>query len=315
MRKNKGRHKILGKLLWGGLLVTLILGSLGWVYRSNWLAGSIAVELAKMGSIDHNVEVKAIFANEEYLIQAPASGKVELLGKDGQRFRRGETVALIHPEGATPGTTSKAIAAQVTAPVGGLLFQKVDGLESMFTPQSLLDMDLAKILEQKENPQPQNDIVQAGAPLGKVVNNLIPTEAFVELKLTTDLSVGKTIKFNLEGQMQNAKILRKSDQPQGIVVRFNQYLEGTANQRIKNVNWISRPSVSGVVIPKSALFTKGEEQGVYVVQEGIFQYRKVKVLDENDTLVCVENLPEGISVVKNPRSGIESLTANVKIPF
>lgn len=302
------------RLFWGGLLVTLIFCSLGWVYRSNWMTGSIEVELAQTGGIEHSEPVKAVFANEEYLIQAPVSGKVELLGKDGQRFRRGENVALIHPEGAAPGTISKELAAKVNAPRGGLFFQKVDGLESTVTPQSLLEMDLAKIVEQKGNSQAQSDIVQAGAPMGKMVNNLIPTEAFVELNPSADLSVGKTIKLNLNGQVQSAKIMRKSDDPQGIVVRFNQYLDGTVNSRIQDVKWISRPPISGIVIPKSALITKGEELGVYVVQEGIFQYRKVKVLDENDTLICVENLPSGIPVVKNPRAGIEGLSANVKIP-
>lgn len=311
MRKKKARHTILKRVLWGAFFTVLLLSSLGWVYRSNWLNGSIEVELAKTGSIDHNIKVKAIFANEESVIQAPASGKVEFQGKDGQRFRRGETIALIHPEGAA----SQQVLAQVNAPIGGLFFQEVDGLEDVFTPKSLSDMDLTKILEQKENPQHQNDIVQAGAPLGKLVNNLLPTEAFVELDQIEDLNVGKMTKFNLNGQVQSAKILRKSDQPKGIVIRFNQYIEGTANQRNQDINWISRPSVDGVVIPKSSLFTKGEEQGVYVVQDGIFQYRKVKVLDENDTLACVENLPNGIPVVKNPRSGIEGLTANVKIPY
>lgn len=313
MKTNKGQRRV-GRLLWSGFLMVLILGSLGWVYRSNWMTGSLEVELAQMGNIEHTVEVKAVFANEEFLIQAPASGKVELQGKDGQRFRRGETVALLHPEGAAPGIISNQRSVPVSASVSGLFFQEVDGLENMVTPQNLLVMDLGKVLEQKENTPTGNTVIQVGTPLGKMVNNLSPTEAFIELKPTPDLSVGKSMKFSIEGQVQNAKILRKSDNPEGVVVRFSQYIEGTANHRFQNICWISRPSVSGVVIPKSALWTKGEEQGVYVVLEGIIQFRKVKVLDENDTLICVENLPHGIPVVKNPRSGIEGLTSRVKIP-
>jgi putative membrane fusion protein len=310
------------RLFWGSLLLILIGCSLGWVYRANWMSNSIEVEPAQIGTIDHFVPVKAVFANEEYVIQAPASGKVEFLGKEGQRFRRGESVALIHPDGASPGTNAGQQSTYVSIPIGGLFFPKVDGLESVLTPQTLQEMDLAKILEQQGSLQDQSDLVQAGAPLGKVVNNLTPTVAFVEVKPTEDLSVGKTIKFNLKGEVESAKILRKSDNPPGLIVRFNQYLEGTVSERIQEVNWVERPSASGVIIPKSSLFTKGEEQGVYVVQEGIFQFRKVKVLDENDTLVCVEKskegdktegLPQGIPVIKNPRTGIEGLTAKVKI--
>lgn len=313
MRK-RSKHTRAASMLWGSLLVALILFSLGWVYRANWITGSLEVETAQTGSIDHYVTVKAIFANEEYVIQSPASGKVELLGKEGQRFRLGETVAQIHPEGAAPGSNTHRQTVQVSMPKGGLFFQKVDGLESVLTPESLVNMDLARILEQQENSETPKDIVQAGAPLGKVVNNLSPTVAFVEAEPSKDLSVGKTIKFKLDDQIRTGKILRVSDNPKGIVVRFNQYLEGTVNNRIQNVQWITKPSETGIVIPKSALFTKGEELGVYVVQEGILQFRKVNVIDENDSLVCVNNLPQGIPIVKNPRPGIEGLTANVKIP-
>lgn len=322
MREKRKRKKLNG-LLFSGLLIILIASSLGWVYRANLMGNSLEVETAQVGSIDHFVEVKAIFANEEYVIQAPTSGKVEFLGKEGQRFRRGEAVARIYPEGASPGTNLSRQPVQVSLPKGGLFFHEVDGLESVLTPQSLLQMDLTKILEQQGNQQAQNELIQAGNSLGKIVNNLIPTEAFVEVQPTAELAVGKTIKFNLKGQVERAKILRKSDNPQGVVVQFEQYLEGTETTRIQEVNWIARPSVSGVIIPKSALFTKGEELGVYVVKEGIFQFRKVNVLDENETLVCVETskdgdttkgIPQGITVVKNPRSGIEGLTANVKIP-
>lgn len=321
--REKRHHKKLNRLLLIGFLLILIVSSLGWVYRANWVGNSLEVEIAQMGSIDHYVPVKAIFANEEYVIQAPTSGKVELLGKEGQRFRRGEAVAQIYPEGAAPGTQSSQQPVQVSLPKGGLFFQKVDGLESVLTPHSLLEMDLAKILEQQGSLQAQTELIQAGASLGKVVDNLIPTVAFVEVQPTEELTVGKTIKFNLKGQVERAKILRKSDNPQGIVVQFEQYLDGSETSRIQELNWIARPSENGVIIPKSALFTKGEELGVYVVQEGIFQFRNVKVLGENETLVCVEKskegaktegLPQGIPVVKNPRSGIEGLIADVKIP-
>lgn len=314
MKKEKSGRNSVKRVIWTGLFIALLLGSLGWVYRSHWIAGSISVELAKAGSIDHNVKVNAIFANEEYPIQSPATGKVKLQGKEAQRFRRGETVAEIYPEGVDPGASSSKATAYVSAPAGGLLYQETDGLENMLTPQNLLTMDLAKVLDQKENTKSQTDVVQAGAALGKMVNNLTPTAAFIELKPTSDLTVGKTIKFKVGEQTQSGKIMRKSDQPQGIVVRFNQYLEGTAIHRVQEVSWISQPVVSGVVIPKSALYTKGEEQGVLVIQEGIYQFRKVKVIDENETLTCVENLPQGIPVVKNPRSDLEGLTANVKIP-
>jgi putative membrane fusion protein len=315
MRRTKSKRiGMAGKLLGAGLIIFLLLGSLGWVYRSTLLTGTLEVKLARLGSIEHNQTITAVFANEEVPIVAPTAGKPEFLGKAGQRFRKGDPVAVIVPEGAVPGQNGPKNMARVAAPVGGILFYETDGLESILTLENLLVMDIGKALE-KNGASPKVDgSVQSGGRFGKIVNNLRPTVAVIEMASTEEHKVGKTLRFRINNQTYSAKIIRLLENPLGMVVQFNQYIEGSAERRMQEIDWTSKPIVNGVIVPKSSLWNKGEEQGVYVAVEGILQFRKVKVVDENEHEVCVEGLPHGIPVIINPHEGLDGLTMNVKIP-
>lgn len=295
-------------------LTLLLFGSLGWVYRSSLLTSSLDIELAKEGGIEHIQSVTAVFANEEWPIKAPAAGIPEYLGSESQRFRKGDPVALMKSDGVALSSNQGHTEHQVIAPVGGLLYYTIDGLESILTPENLLAMDLSKVLEQSATRSESGNPVQTGATIGKIVNNLRSTVAVIKMTPTEDTKLGKTLKLEINDKLYNVKVVRILDNPAGIVVQFSQYVEGTANQRIQEIMWHVRPSVEGVTVPKSALWNKGEERGVYVVTEGILQFRKVKIRDENEQWVCIENLPHGIPVIINPRPNLDGLTMKVKIP-
>jgi putative membrane fusion protein len=311
--RRKSKRTFAMRLVGIGAFVVLLLGSLGWVYRSSFLTASLVVEQAMQGSIEHNQTITALFANEEVPIQAPTAGKPEFIGKEGQRFRRGDIIGVMKAEGVAPGQVTQRADVKVYAPDGGLLYYMTDGLESILTPKNLLSMDLSKVLVQNPEANRAEGMIQSGGSIGKIVNNLRPTVAVIQIP-TSEEKLGKNLKFIIKGQTYTAKVVRLLDNPQGVVVQFNQYIEGTVNQRVQEIAWNLRPAVNGVIVPKSALWNKGEEQGVYVVVDGIIQFRQVKVLDEDDQKVCVEGLPHGITVIVNPHFGLDGLTINVKIP-
>lgn len=310
-RKKTKEIGVVKKLLGIGVLVLLLLGSLGWVYRSSILTGSLKVELAKQGSIEHIQTLSAVFANEEVPIKAPAAGKPDFMGKEGQRFRRGDQVAVMRPEGVDLAQKGSKAGVPVLAPAGGILSYGADGLESILSPDNLLTMDISKVLEQSTATKEGEGAVQNGGVIGKITNNLRPTVAVIKIAPTEENKLGKSLKFTINGYGYSAKVVRLLEDPPGLIVQFNQYVEGSAKQRIQEISWISRPAVEGVILPKSTLWNKGEEQGVYVVQGGVIQFRKVKVLDEDEKVVCIEGLPHGIPVIINPRSGLDGLTMNV----
>jgi len=307
----EGKRRKPNYWFWGILFIVLA-GGVVWCNRSTFIAGTIKFEVAQTGTINHERPVAATFANQELLVLTSLSGKVQYIGEDGQRVRRGDPVATVQPEGAAPGTKENYQSQTITVAMGGLFFRQSDGLESILTSENLVAMDLNKLLTQTSNVKAGGATVQTGEVLGKVVNNLIPTMAFLEIPNIDELTVGKTMRLTAGKQTVSAKILRKSDQPKGVIVQFPHYVDGTATQRRQEVTWIYRSPTSGVLIPKCALWTRGEELGVFLCSEGVVQFRKVKILDQDDDRACIANLPSGIPVVITPRDGLEGLVANVK---
>lgn len=304
-----------GKIVYwalGILLIVLVGGGL-WIYRSHFIPGTIKFAVAQTGTITHERKVAATFANRELPIAASFSGSVKYLGEAGQRVRRGEGVATLQPEGATPGTKSENAQSQtILAPMGGLFFHQTDGLETIITAENLLSMDLDRLLAQTANVKIPGSSVQTGEFVGKIVNNLVPTQAFLELSDIEGLTVGKTIRLTLGEQTASAKILRKSEKPMGVIVLFPYYIDGSATNRRQDVTWIYQSPTSGVLVPKSALWTQGEELGVFLRSEGVVHFKKVKVLDQNDSYACIEDLTSGVPIVITPRNGLEGLVVDVK---
>lgn len=294
------------------ILVIVMIGGIVWCYRSTIIAGTIKFAVAQTGTINHERPVAATFANQELPVISPFSGKVQYLVDDGQRIRLGEPVVVVMPEGAAPGTKENAQNQTITAARGGLFYRQSDGLETILTSDNLITMDLNKLLTQTSEARVVGATAQAGEVVGKIVNNLIPTVAFLETPSFDGLTNGKSIRLKIGNQTVSAKILRKSDQPKGVIVQFPHYIDGTTAQRRQEVTWIYRSPTNGVLIPKSALWTQGEELGVFLWSEGVVEFRKVKVLDEDADMACIENLPSGIPVVITPREGLEGLVANVK---
>ncbi|MGI6119294.1 MAG: HlyD family efflux transporter periplasmic adaptor subunit [Desulfosporosinus sp.] len=296
----------------GGLFIALV-GGVMWFCHSFFSTGNIEYAVAQTGTITHERKVMATFANQEQPIHAPFSGSIQFMGEDGLRYRRGEVVATLRPEGAAPGMIQEGVQEQaILTTMGGLFFRQTDGLETTITTENLTFMDLDKLLSQTANVKIPGVHVQAGESIGKIVNNLSQTRAFLELTSIEGLTVGSHIRLTVGEQTVSAKILRKSEKPTGVVVMFPHYIDGSAINRRQEVIWSYRPPTSGVLVPRSALWIQGEELGVFLWSEGVIHFKKVKVLDQNDHQVCIENLVSGIPIVITPRDGLEGLAANVK---
>jgi len=308
----KGKRGKLIYWFWGVLLMALV-GGIFWSYRLNFTLGAIKFATAETGTITHERKVTATFANKEVPISAPASGIVQFIGKDGQRFRNGEGVATVQAEGAAPGTkVENTQTTTIQTTMGGLFFHQTDGLETIITAENLASMNLDRLLAQKENVKIPGANVQAGEIVGKIVNNLMPTQAFLELANIDGLTVGKSIRLIVGEQTVSAEILRKSDKPAGVVVVFPNYIDGSATKRREEVSWVYQSPTTGVIIPKSALWTQEEKLGVFLWNAGVVHFKEVKVLDQNDSQACIENLTSGIPIVITPRNGLEGLIADVK---
>lgn len=294
--------------------IVLLAGIISWNLYSSWLVSQLALTTTSKGWVKHEKVVQTVFANTETIITTPTDGKVIILGEEGTRYKKGDTVAKIVPTGIDQGQAVEEI--PIKAPISGLFYQKRDNLEHILTPENLMNMDLEALLAQvKSTARPilDQDGLNKNAPLGKMVNNLYPSWMFVYLEAEAQLSKGDTVKFRIEDNEYTGTVMKISGQPSGAVVRFSQYVNNTTENRIQEGVWCYKPATKGTLVPVDSLYTLGEERGVYLNDEGFIRFQNVKVLDQNEFLACVEGLPEGVEVITNPREGIDGMTVKKKI--
>lgn len=296
--------RIVPRIILRGLLLAAVM-VIGYFAYTSWQYAKTTApryEGAQTGILKHEVHVKATFANEEAVLQAPQAGKLNLLAAEGKRLRKGEEVASVS---AAAVMAASGGSLTVTAPIGGLYVSSTDGLETLYTFDHFMSMDLSQVFANPGSAHKVGTEVNYGDPVGKIVNNLTPTAAFVAFPSLKGINLNDTLKFEIDGQTCTAEVLRKTDRPSGVVVRFANFINGSLTERQKEVIWLSAPSTSGVLVPKSALWNKGEERGVLADIDGIISFRRVVVDDENETQACVENLPAGTMVVVNPNPKME----------
>jgi len=307
MRLKKPLEKLL-RYVGVALVVAFIIGTVIWYYYPIWTIKRLDYIIARTGSIDYQVQVNAVFVNDEHLIYAPASGTVTFNVEEKQRYRRGEIIGAVQSQGGASVGGGKNT--PIVIGVGGLFYKTIDGLEGVLTRNNLLNMDLNALLAQKGTLTGPFTTVTSGAPVGKIVNNHTPTTAFVEFPAVEGLelrsyAVGDRLRFEAHGRSYTAKILRVSESPRGFVVEFDSFVNDSVIPREQLIVWNYKNSPEGIIVPQSALVIKGEEKGVLVVVEGVIRFRRVKILDQNQELACVENITEGMTVITTPRLELE----------
>ncbi|UWG96115.1 hypothetical protein LPY66_14520 [Dehalobacter sp. DCM] len=302
------------------LIVIFLACLILWDYRSNWITGKLTYTSIHEGEVTHEKNIKAVFANTEVILTSPVEGSVLSVG-DGKRYKRGETVATVVPSGVGHDPISSGNA--VSAPISGLFFSSYDGLEQVVTPENLMNLELGGIVAQVESNgqsaensqtkggsnanQENTDTVYLNAPIGKMVNNLLPSWAFLYLGEQDHMAKGDFIEVKINDEEYTATVMRVSSEPKGAVIRFSEYISTSTAQRVMEIIWSFESSSKGLVVPTSAVWGTGEEKGVYILLDGVIRYRSVVVLDSNATLTSVEGLPLGTQVVVNPRKDIEGM--------
>ncbi|MDR1069379.1 MAG: hypothetical protein LBL37_01130 [Gracilibacteraceae bacterium] len=289
--------------------------------REAWLTRDLTYESAREGYVSHDEILPAVFARSEILIYAADAGTVSFIVPDGKRAQKGETVARVD------GRETRYL----TAPAAGLVCARTDGLEEILTPAALLEADLAELFarcggaeeaafkgnpagtpaaaEEDTPPAEERSFVQTGRAAGKIINNLQPVWAYIAAGNTQGVLKGDRLFINVDGTVRACTVERVGAPGLGLVVSFPQYINSVTNTRVKEVGWRKETPTHGVVVPAAALFAQGEEVGVYAIESGIINFRRVKILDRNESFASVDNLQSGYTVVTNPRDGLQGVSA------
>jgi hypothetical protein len=250
-----------------------------------------------------------VLLRPETVVTAPYRGlRVKTL-TEGSRVSKGAAAArLVYYEGSSLEEQKEM---ELAAPEPGILSFVQDGLELTYDFSRPLDFDFGKIMifyqkkdkNTSQKAENQDIIVEAGEMAFKVIDNLSPAYICLETD-RTDLPVpvmGAELALRLEGfpertvevaniQMEQDRVFYLLTIPSG-----TEFPEGRAYP-----GELVFESVEETALPKDVIVTREEQPGIYILKDGLIQWKPVYIIKQQDDQVVIDSLEEKTWVVFDP---------------
>lgn len=191
----------------------------------------------------------------------------------------------------------------IYTPSAGLYSTKIDGLETVLTPETVKDITPSKIEEllsgdKKYTPQ----------GLCKVINNYKWYIVFaLEEEQCEGLTKGKSysVVFTDLGDDETVGVVtniskKDKDGKCAVTMRFDRHVDNFTSERKTRVQ-IIKEKYSGIYVPRAALRVDNENgiQGVWVQNEVALEFRSIVEVYRSDEFVLVKQNADGQGDYKN----------------
>lgn len=255
----------------------------------------IEIIMARYGEVVDGFPAQILIVRDEFIQYTSDSGQIKLRQSEGQRIGYGEVVMEI---GDTILHNYRS----------GIVSYAVDGLEEILRPESVFDMDLKKYdnLDRDYKQLVNGQYLKKGQASYRIINN---NKMLVVLKTTVReinrYLLNETVFLNskdLQKDLIDGVIIKKiTDGESGfLIIELNVFEDEWLNLRWADITFIKN-IYRGIVIPRSAVFTRPDGEGVLLVNpDGNYKFQQIKVLDGNNEDIVVEGIEVGESVVENP---------------
>ena len=194
----------------------------------------------------------------------------------------------------------------IHAPATGAFTSRIDGLEEMLAPAALENINAAymKELDKLSAQAKTSETVQAGEPIGKIVNNFSWNVAVqVPKRDAESLNAGDSIKIRFPDmgvETISAKITKITPEESGkviVVANSNKYLETIYSTSRADVELIM-DFYDGLRIPAKSIRMLDGTMGVYVIRSNKARFVPVEMLYSGKDWVVVREIMESDS---NPK--------------
>jgi putative membrane fusion protein len=259
----------------------------------------IEVSLARYGQVVDGFITDVLIIREEEIVSTPVSGNVFLKKKEGDRVSSGEEIIEINNNG------NRVILYNQHA---GLISYASDGLENYLSYDKINELDINnfKSIKRDYKQLVNGYFLAKGQNAYRIISNF---ELYIVFKTNVDeakrynideLVFIRPIKFINTIEKGNInRILLKGNEAY-IVVELNHFIKEWLNMRWIEIEFIKN-IYRGIVIPRLAIFTQKEGEGVLVYSsDKEYQFKKVKILGGNKEKVVVNGLEIGDRVVVKP---------------
>ncbi len=297
-----------------GLLKKILLVSIGlyiFFLAYEFISDLVVTRLAQVEQIRHGVvqttvRASGIVVREERVVPAPRTGKLKVLVPEGERVRVGEIVGQAIVPSLDSTTGEKLF--NIKAPVAGVVSYYLDGLEEVYSPKNLKELDLSKVETIKSEPRQilPGSQLEEGRPAFKIVNNLEPVYIIAEVSDSQILSE-KTRKkslllsFSPETKPAEAELLERNFRGQSnrVLLRLGSHLQNLATVRSQTFDIITE-RFTGYVVPSKAIVIKEGQHGIYMVYKERVRWKKVDISGMAEEKVVISGVTPDIKVILNP---------------
>ena len=250
--------------------------------------------------LEQVVTVKGVIIRKETVVAAPVTGTVQWSSVEGERLALGAKVAAI--------TTATGVSQSVVTPSPGIVVKQLDGLEGALQPQSLDQIDVVQILKQADKKLHQiksGELVQQGTMVFKVVDNFtwyfmadFSQDSYQEVKDLTNMRLRFSFSPDEEAVGQKSSV-QESDERVTLVLEFKNTVTDCLSERFAEAEVVVKRT-RGVVLPSSALVSRGEETGVYILEKSVVRFRVVDVVEADGDKVVIDGVRQGSQIITNP---------------
>lgn len=259
------------------------------------------VVLARYEEVVDGFLTKALIIRDEMVQFSPASGYVYLTKAEGERVGYGNKVLELK-------NRNNIIDIHNYFP--GIISYATDGLENYFQPEFINTINTKDLNRFVRNYKQlvNGDYLSKGQPAFRIINNnylcLVIEADAVEIKRYKINEVVFIKDMNLDIELIEGKIIKiiNNGNRGFLIIKLERFIKEWLNLRWVKVKFIKN-IYRGIVIPRSAIFTQPEGEGVLLYYpDGSFKFKDVRIIAGNEDRVVVEGIEIGDNIIANPAS-------------
>lgn len=288
------------------VLITLVaLAVLGLIYRIGCQAVTAIqernrdIKIVQFGTMEDRLSAAAVVLNQEEIFPAKEAGRFENLVKEKEKVSKGALLGyFITAEAKSTVRASKA----------GVFIRSTDGLEEVFAQLNLAEVT-PEVFKYKPHASFLERPFQAGEPMYKIVDSLVPTRLLLSLPIDeVDFIVQPEQKIRVVDENQESKTgriveMKQQDDDLLMLVQLDSFYENTVNKRYLAID-IVFDSQTGFLVPIRAIVEKEGKKGVYCAVGEFTKFKAVEIVKQKDDTALVRGLDKNDFIVTNPPARI-----------
>lgn len=316
----KARRKWNGKSFWRLLLIVIVIGYFGYL-TFNYLEQRIITQMIKVkpleiSTINDTVEINGILIKDEVIINSPYQGKVKFNIQEGDRVRAGAIVASV--TAVDINNKNGQTTYNINAPTPGVISFHLDGLENIYTKANVNNILMQKLAHNDSKPLSikNDDMVESGRPIFKIVNNLSRNIIYFQVPLkdipTDFLKKGHRIELmfvekDVAAMYFEIDDIKQINQDLSVVVSNNSFTPQFLDQRDVNIKIVRNTYSDKLVVSLKSLVKKNDQNGLFIQYKEAVKWVPVEVLGIVKDKVAIKGLNnylpqviEGTPYIVNP---------------